>query len=1079
MRVIPLNPWPISLHLARLGVVALLMACGSLPATSLGNDGVAVSYNNDIRPLLAEYCFACHGTDEESREAGLRLDQREDAIDFAAILPGDADESEMMVRIRSDDPSSVMPPPETKKALSEAEVRTLVRWINEGAPYESHWSLTPPKQTPPPAVSDPDWIRDPMDQFVLAKLDELGLQPAPDAGPMQLFRRLHLDITGLPPETEKVTRFLDDYEDDPDRAVAAWVDRLMRSPGWGEHRARYWLDAARYADTHGMHFDNYREMWPYRDWVIRAFNDNQPMDRFIVEQLAGDLLPDPTQDQLIATGFNRCNMTTNEGGTIDAENLALYAADRVQTFGWVFLGLTTNCAQCHDHKFDAFSMKDYYSLAAFFRNIEHPPKDGNVKDGRGPTLLLPSQEDLPRYESIPGEIDAAKKAMTALRDSDETQSAFEVWRRSTAPRDVASTLPSEQLRLRLPLDMSESKMAFGLEADDVRLTTTGHLTFASQPDQPFDSALSVSPGNTLAVGDVGQLAWDRPATVSAWIHAESVGGSGTIMAKMDVDAKHRGWDFQVSDGRLQMHLIDSFPESAILVQTKAKWIQAKKWMHVAATYDGSGKAAGVKLFVNGAPRETRINKNTLQINGESPPNLTTSTPLRVGQRSRGENFKGMVRQIRIDEGIAANWQLEVMAKTTTVERLLGMSSPNKNQLSQLRQFHVAVTEPSYAELSERVDSLSAERDAIVARSPMTHIQREKPMMAKTNMLLRGEYDQIGEEVMAATPEAMHPLADDAPRNRLGLAQWVVAPDNPVTARVTVNRFWQELFGRGLVVTSEDFGVTGALPSHPELLDHLTIQFQNDGWDVKAFFRRIFNSSTYRQAAIATPDKIRLDRDNVALSRGPRFRMDAEMIRDQSLAVSGLLSPEMYGPGTRPYQPGNIWEVVGLPGGDTRNYVRGSGSELYRRTIYTFWKRMAPPPNLETFGAPNREVCVVRRERTNTPLQALVTLNDVTYVESARLLATRVIHDAGNDTMDARFDWLAARLLSRDWNPAERSILDESVQAYLEHYQTHPDDADALLSVGETPVDDSIPPAHLAAWTMLCNQTLNLDEVLNK
>ncbi|MEM6978091.1 MAG: DUF1553 domain-containing protein [Planctomycetota bacterium] len=510
-------------------------------------------------------------------------------------------------------------------------------------------------------------------------------------------------------------------------------------------------------------------------------------------------------------------------------------------------------------------------------------------------------------------------------------------------------------------------------------------------------------------------------------------------------------------------------------------IKANRWSHVAVTYDGSGKGEGVQFFLNGVRQPTKVTHNSLRRGDDTsePSNLVAATPLKIGQRSRGETFDGHIRMVQIHDQVlpATSWMLA--AKSGEVRSALQAQSRTPAQEKTLRDF-VLNQEPTYLEQTEHRDQLIAEQTRIRERSPITHIQREKDRPAMANILMRGAYDQPGEEVVANTPHAMHPMASDAPRNRLGLAQWVIDPQNPLTARVTVNRFWQEVFGRGLVETVEDFGVTGTLPSHPELLDYLAVQFQESKWDVKTLFKQIFTSATYQQSAKVTPLKTRLDRDNRLLSRGPRFRMDAEMIRDAALASGDLLTKKMFGPGVKPYQPINIWEIVGLPNGNTRKYERDSGAALFRRSIYTFWKRMAPPPNLETFGAPNREVCTVRRERTNTPLQALVMLNDEQFVEAARGLATAAIRAAGDaDATDAVLDWIAARQLSRNWTAAERSILDESHQAYLSHFQQHPEAADDLLDVGVTSATSSVSPAALAAWTMVCNQTMNLDETLTK
>ena len=843
----------------RLSTVVALLSCG-VASNVLAWE--PLEFNRDIRPLLADNCFACHGADSAARKADLRLDQREAAIEYGALTPGEPDESELLARVLTDDPDLVMPPRKTKNKLNAAQKEKLKRWIMEGAEYQRHWSFIVPRKADPPTVFNQVWVKNVIDRFVLAMLERNGLSPAPEADARALFRRLHFDVTGLPPNPANTAAFVSDYGERNDEALSSWIDRLMKSTAWGEHRARYWLDVARYGDTHGLHFDNYREMWPYRDWVIRAFEANQPFDRFAIEQIAGDLMPDPTDDQLIATGFQRCNITTNEGGTIDEENLANYATDRVQTFGWVYLGLTTNCGQCHDHKFDPFTMRDYYSLAAFFRNTTQGAKDGNVKDGRGPVLVIPAEADRPRWQSLPGEITVAKSKRNDRK--------------------------------------------------------------------------------TMARGEFEK--WQVSASVDS----------------LDVEVK--------------------------------------------ATADVA--------------------------------------------------------------------QLRAILATASTDR-------TPQQKAKLYDHYLSTLDAQHATLAQAVLDLESEREAIKSRGAVTHIQKERTDSTPTAyVLMRGDYDRPGEKVSANTPASLHAMPMGVPKNRLGLAQWIVDPANPLTARVTVNRFWQEVFGQGIVTTPEDFGVMGSLPSHPELLDWLAVEFLETGWDVKHLFKLMLMSATYRQAAVLTSEKLQKDRDNALLSRGPRFRMDAEMVRDNALAVSGLLSSKMYGPGTKPYQPEGIWDVVGLPSSDTRNYVQDKGENLYRRTVYTFWKRMAPPPSLEAFNASSREVCTVHRERTNTPLQALVTLNDPQYVEAARHLAQQVLTVSSGDDFTA-IGHIAQRVLGRSLSDKEQAIVLASKEDLLAYYRTKPDDAKALIAVGDSEADDKLDATVLAAWTMVCNQIMNLDEVLNK
>jgi len=1033
-----------------------------------------VSYNRDVRPILAEHCFACHGADSAARQADLRLDLREAAIDSGAIVEGNLEASQLWVRVLTDDVELVMPPPDAKKPLSNEQKATLRRWLETGAEYQPHWSFIAPQRPELPSVRDTSWEKTPLDRFVLAKLEAAGLSPAPVADVHTLFRRLSLDLTGLPPSPEDTATFAADYNRDPDAALEKWIERIIQTPGWGEHRARYWLDAARYGDTHGLHFDNYREMWLYRDWVIQAFNRNQPFDQFILEQLAGDLLPSPTEEQLIATGFQRCNITTNEGGTIDEENLANYAVDRVQTFGWVFLGLTTNCSQCHDHKFDPFTMQDYYSLAAYFRNTTQGPKDGNVADGNGPVLVVPGESDRVRWQALPDEIQSAISQRDARRE--QARPAFEAWAKEASPTSISGLIASGHLVLHLPLDANTPLDSLRGLATSEPIQAAGELTW--EEGGPSGPGLVIKPKSTLDAGHVGDFELNTPFSYGAWIKPARPNAAAAIVSRMDETLAHRGWDLWQNGKTLAVHLIDQWPDNGLKVVTRDDSIVAKKWQHVFVTYDGSKQATGIKIFVDGQEVATRVETNTLQAQAS----IRNHTHLRVGQRSAGSVFEGAVQDVRVYGRALSRDEVGWLASSPQAAHILATPAEQRTaQLTkQLFDFYVSVYDADFVQWARQVEHLQAEQLAIRKRSPVTHIQQEKTdSTAMAHILMRGAYDKPSGQVTATTPHALHPTRKDAPANRLGLAQWVLDPANPLTARVVVNRFWQEVFGQGIVVTAEDFGVMGAPPSHPELLDWLAVEFQESGWDVAHIFKLMLMSATYRQAAVLTPEKLELDRDNVLLSRGPRFRMDAEMVRDYALAASGLLSRKMYGPGTKYYQPEGIWEIVGLPGGNTRNYVQDQGENLYRRTVYTFWKRMAPPPSLETFNAPSREFCTVRRERTNTPLQALVTLNDPQFVEAARALAQEALLQADTD-FEPRLQWIAARLLSRQLLPTERDIAAAALKDYSEYYAAHEEQARQLVTYG-----DSKPPTEwtdlpsLAAWTMLVNQLMNLDEVLNK
>ena len=1053
------------------GVGVSLLVIGGNAA----NGAEPPDYNRDIRPLLAEHCFACHGADAASRQADLRLDQRDSAVARGAISSDNPQASTLLERIFSTDAELIMPPPETKKTLTPQQKELLQQWVTSGAEYQSHWAFQPPQKVDPPTVERAEWNQHPIDRMIFARLQAAGLEPAPRAEPQALYRRLHLDITGLPPRPEQTDAFVKHFAEQGESAWEAAIDELLQSPGWGEHRARYWLDAARYGDTHGLHFDNYREMWPYRDWVIRAFNANQPFDQFTIEQLAGDLLPNPTESQLVATGLQRCNITTNEGGTIDEENLALYASDRVQTFGWIYLGLTTNCSQCHDHKFDPISQKDYYSLAAFFRNTTQGPKDGNIKDGRGPFLLLPSDQDRPRWEQLPAEIEAAKRDRDHYRQ--QIRPAFETWLAAATPALLDADLPTQDLAVHLPLNEGTGNTVTSALDPSQTFTASGELTWLKRGTG--STAPQMKSGVSFDLGSAGDFEKDQAFSYGAWIRAGRDNVSGAILARMDEKAGHRGWDLYQQGKSLAAHLIDHWSDNALKVSTRDAVLKPGQWQHVFVTYDGSAKLAGLKIYVDGKLQPLRTEANSLKPEAS----IRTETPLKIGQRSHGVVFdEGALQDLRIYARELSAVEVQALAEDQSRRDLLAKPADKRKpeEVNTLFEYFLTRHDTQYPPLAAQVTALEAEQEAIRGRSPITHIQKERedsPAMA--HVLIRGEYDRLGEQVPALPPAALHPLPEGAPQNRLGLAQWVVDPANPLTARVTVNRFWQEIFGQGIVVTPEDFGIMGALPTHPELLDWLAVDFQEHGWDVKRFYKQIFLSETYRQAAITTPKKQERDRDNLLLSRGPRFRMDAEMLRDHALATSGLLSAKMYGPGVRPYQPNDIWNVVGLPGADTRNYVQDTGENLYRRTIYSFWKRMAHPPNLDALNAPSREVCVVRRERTNTPLQALVTLNDPQFFEAARVLAQQVLQAEATEEPTAIVDHIGRRVLSRAFHSAEREILLQDFHDYQEYYSAHPDQARELISVGAAERPDDISPATLAAWTLVCNQVHNLDEALNK
>jgi hypothetical protein len=1045
-------------------MLALLFAAGVAVARAADRP---LEYNRDVRPILIDACISCHGPDSASRQAELRLDRRDDALDMAAIVPGDPDSSEMIRRILSEDESEVMPPPETKKRLTAEQKETLVRWIQEGAEYQAHWSLiAPARPTPPSSTANAEWVRNPIDAFILAKLESAGLAPAAEADRRTLARRAALDLTGLPPTPEQVEEFLADQSAD---AYEKYVDRLLASPKWGEHRGRYWLDAARYGDTHGIHMDNFREMWSYRDWVIKAFNQNMPFDQFTVENLAGDLLPEPTLEQQIGSGFNRCNITTSEGGAIDEEYAVLYTRDRTDTTAQVWLGLTAGCAVCHDHKFDPLSQREFYELSAFFNNTTQKPMDGNVKD-TPPIVTVPAEADLPRWEALAKLVPTAEQAVTAHHE--QARPLFDAWLARSQRQDIETWIPSAGLQLLAPLNDGGDEIAFSV--DGAKASSPRNATVEWREGKTGPQAAYLNQGAALEVAGAGDFEGDQAFTAAAWVKLPGNDASGSIIARMDDGNGFRGWDMWIEGRRIGAHIVNKWPENALKVVTGDP-LPADEWVHVAITYDGTRKASGVKVFVNGLLRPTNVTADSLT------ETTRTTVPLKVGQRHNSSPLSGVtVEDVRIYARALADSEATSLANAAIFAAVIAAPVEKRDAASveSLYGWWLANADEEGKRLAAERDALIRERSDIQARGTIAHVMHEQPEPAKAYILNRGEYDQRLDEVKPDTPEFLPAFPDDLPRNRLGFAQWLMRADHPMTARVTVNRFWQEVFGQGLVRTAGDFGVSGEIPSHPELLDWLAVEFRESGWDVKQFFKLLVTSAAYRQSAATTPEKLELDPDNRLLSRGPRFRMDAEMVRDCALAASGLLSPKIGGPSVKPYQPPGVWEAVAMTVSNTKDYQPDSGEALYRRSMYTFWKRSAPPASMDLFNAPNREGCTVVRERTNTPLQALVTLNDPQFVEAARQLAQRALLESA-PSFRHRLSFVAGRLLARDFTPAEQAVIEQSLDQLAEFYAAHADETEKLLTVGESKADATVPRAELAAWTMVVNQLMNLDETLNK
>ena len=1047
--------------------IPLLLVSGTMIAAEPALPA-KVSYSRDIHPVLSEKCFTCHGNDPKSRKADLRVDAAEFVLakrgekgdELPVLIPGKPDLSEFFYRVSTEDAEDIMPPQKFKKPLTKGEVALLKLWIEQGAEYESHWAYNRPVRPKEPRVGQ--WARNPVDRFILSRLDDAGLSPNPPADRNTLVRRISFDMTGLPPAPADVEAFVNDPEP-LNKAVSTLIGKYFNSVHFGEHQGRYWLDAARYGDTHGLHLDNYREIWPYRDWVIQAFNNNMPFDQFAIEQLAGDLLPEASLSQKVATGFVRCNVTTSEGGAIDEEYLAVYALDRVATTSKVFLGLAADCASCHDHKFDPITIKDFYSMTAFFRNNTQLAMDGNKKD-TPPNLFVPTMADRQRWSELDPAVATVKQRMVARgKDSGD---AFLKWQDSF--KQSHKKVSPEKLLLQLSLDEGDGRIVKGKNCQEFELQ--GSVKWVNGY---AGKAWEITGDGFADLGNLGDFEHDQAFSYGAWVKTNSK-INAAFFGKMDMEGGHRGWDLWSHGGPIAVHIISQWPDYALKVVTKDK-VKDNEWTHVFATYDGSGKASGVKIYFNGELKPHSATNDSLT----GP--VSTKTHLKLGRRSHGQGAIGAaIQDLRVYGRELSADEVSILSGGNGIQAILATSPESRDakQKQQLLQYYLDNADSAYAELKKELAGLEKEKEEIQKRGGTTLVMQEKEGEPFAHILHRGQYDQPRDKVSAGTPAAFLPMKDSMPKNRLGLAQWLMDPEHPLTARVTVNRLWQQLFGIGIVGTPDDFGNTGELPINQELLDWLAVEFVESGWDMRHMLRLMLTSSTYLQDSASSEKKNRVDPANRLLSRGPRFRLDAEMIRDQALAASGLLERKVGGPSVKPYQPEGIWFAVGYSGSNTVRFKQDNGDKLYRRSLYTFWKRTAPPPTMEIFNAPSRENCTVQRERTNTPLQALVLMNDPQFVEAARHLAANAIKECGDD-LAKRADYMAVRVLARKFDDVEQGIVRHSLEAFLNAYKNNPEGAKGVVSVGDSPAQEGIPTEELAAWTMVASQVLNFDEAITK
>lgn len=1028
-------------------VLALLALCLANPA-AFATD--MLQYNRDIRPILSDRCFKCHGPDKESRKANLRLDQPESAFgprkDPAehAIVPGKPDASLLVQKISAADPDDRMPPPASNLSLSEKEKNTLRGWIAQGAKYQPHWAfIAPPDVVPLPEVANKKWPRNEIDRFVLARLEKEHIKPSREADKSRWLRRVTYDLTGLPPAPREIDAFLADHSTNARETV---VDRLLASPHFGQRMAVPWLDAARYADSYGYQSDQLCPTWPYRDWVVNAFNKNMPYNQFLIEQIAGDLLPHPTRPERLATAFNRLHRQTAEGGSIEEEWRSEYAADRVQTFSSAILGLTFECARCHDHKFDPITQRDYYSLEAFFNSIDEYGLYNDALHVPTPSILLPTPAQEKTMRETAKSLDARKNDFLAATQS--ANAAFQDWLQHS---NLTAEIPGQ----------------------------VGYFNFDAPSN--FLGANSLVPGKlgkaVQFTGDdeisltnlIGSLQpWDQ-YSAAFWLELPETLTTAVIFHRSEgTDVGFHGTELSLDNGRLFFVIKRFWPGNAIAVRTVDE-VPRGQWAHIGVSYDGSGDASGMKLYINGLPARCEMARNHLY---KSPEN--GGSGFSFGARFRSAGLKGAL----LDELRVYNRPLAPLEFAQIFDGHSLGDAIAAHDAGRLRDVYLTAFDPWIAKAraarSQALKAFFEARNSVQETSVMEELPEPRP----TFVLARGRYDAPKTDatrVIRATPAILPAFPKKAPLNRLGLARWVTNPQNPLTARVAVNHFWQMVFGRGLVNTPENFGVQGAPPTHPELLDWLARDFINSGWDVKAMLKKMVLSATYGQDSLPRGDLREKDPENLLLARGPSGRLTAEMVRDTALAAGGLLDDRFGGPPVSPYAPGNIWQEANVM---SPPYQQSVGGDLYRRSLYTVWKRTVPMPDMTAFDAPSREVCVLKRTPTTTPQQAFVLLNDPQFVEAARALAEKSLKDGGAKPAD-QIRFAFRRLTARYPDSQETKLLVQLFKEQSRIFTKEPGRARELIAVGQSKADPRLKPVDLAAMTEVTQAILNLDATIWK
>lgn len=1032
----------------------------SFLALAMASLAQEVDFRREVLPILSDVCFRCHGPDEKAREADLRLDQKdgifrtEDGI--TVVKPGDLKNSELIVRITSTDEDEVMPPKKAHRQLKPREIETLKRWVAQGAPWGQHWAFEPMRKPVPPEPGHP------IDGFVMAELKKHGIASlSPPADKERLLRRVTLDLTGLPPSLAEIDAFL---ADPSPNAYEKVVDRLLASPRFGERLATEWLDVARYADTHGYQMDRFRAMWPYRDWAIKAFNENLPYDQFVTWQLAGDLLPNPTKDQRLATAFNRLHCQNEEGGIVEEEYRVAYVVDRVNTFATAFLGLTTECARCHDHKYDPFSQRDFYSLFAFFQNIDESGQTvyfGEVMPV--PTLLLSTQEQDAKLAELGAKIVTAEKRVVEVEKSAEAD--FATWLDKLPEGPTEPNTDGEVAHF--AFDVLEKNAAANSIAADK--PANAHENPKLVPGK-FGQATELDGENGFVLPKIGQFTRSDAFSFALWLQAPAPSPRTVVFhrSRAPIDAGSRGYELLLENGRVAFGLHHMWPGNSLKVVTKAV-VTPGNWTHVAVSYDGSSRAAGVRLYIDGESAALEVIRDVLWKDityGGSEPDLA------IGHRFRDVGFKGgRVDEFRVFSRALTNVEVASLAGREDYRKAVqAVPEPSPAQREALFRYFLATTHQPALDAAKQLQAARDAQRKFIEPIGEAMVMEEMAKAKAAYVLKRGAYDAPGDAVTANTPAVLPALAADTPRNRLGLAKWLLDAEHPLMARVTVNRYWQLMFGRGLVETAENFGTTGATCSHPDLLDWLARDFIASGWNLKRLLKQIALSDTYGQRS-APP--LPQDPENILLSRAPAPRLTAEMLRDGALAISGLLVEKLGGPSVKPYQPPGLWEEIAM---GRPNYGQGKGDDLHRRSLYTFWKRTVPPPAMMTFDAADRSYCAVRRQSTSTPLQALAMLNDVQLVEAARFLAQRMLREGG-DAPEDRVAWIFRSVTGRRATARELPILTRTFDEQRAHFAAEPSSAGKLVAFGETKSDPSIAPADLAAATTLALALLNHDEAL--